>query len=86
MMNLKETTESILKVMEDRILEFLVLYKKVLGPTSAAVLGTGLRKIKFHAPKHTSFYLHRYGSSDNFFWRQPGECTEVNGESPNFAN
>ena len=28
---------------------------------------TSLRKVKFHAPKHATFYIHRYGSSDNFF-------------------
>jgi hypothetical protein len=72
MMNRTETTTSDLELMHDRIVEFLALYKKVFGPTAAAYSITGLRKVKFHAPKHAAFYIKRYGSSDNFLegtWR-----------------
>jgi hypothetical protein len=58
---------STLELMESRILQFGILYKKVFRPASAAVSATGLRKIKFHAPKHAAFYIQRYGSSYNFF-------------------
>jgi hypothetical protein len=57
MMNQKESTTSMLELLDERILQFLILYKKVLGPTSAAVSSTGLRKVKFHAPKHAVFYI-----------------------------
>ena len=67
MMNEKESTASTLLLLDQRIEEFLILYKKVFGPTSAAVSSTALRKVKFHAPKHAVFYMKRYGSSDNFF-------------------
>jgi hypothetical protein len=67
MMNQTESTTSDLELKHDRIVEFLALYKKVFGPTAAAYSITGLRKVKFHAPKHALFYIKRYGSSDNFF-------------------
>ena len=67
MMNQKETTQTELGLMDGRIIEFLNLYKKVFGATAAAHSLTGLRKVKFHAPKHAAFYVRRYGSSDNFF-------------------
>ena len=67
MMNLSENTESTLQLLESRIVQFLDLYNRVFGPISAQASRTGLHKVKFHAPKHASFYIHRYGSSDNFF-------------------
>ena len=67
MMNLKESTTSNLTIMHNRITQFLQLYKDVFGATAAAQSVTGLRKVKFHAPKHAAFYVKRYGSSDNFF-------------------
>lgn len=67
MMNLKENSESTLTLMEARIVEFLDLYKRVFGPIAALSSKTGLRKVKFHAPKHASFYIRRYGASENFF-------------------
>jgi hypothetical protein len=67
MMNLSENTESTLELLESRIIEFLDLYKRVFGPISAQASRTGLRMVKFHAPKHASFYIRRYGSSGNFF-------------------
>jgi hypothetical protein len=57
MMNLKEATTSNLTVMHNRITEFLQLYKDVFGATAAAQSITGLRKVKFHAPKHAAFYV-----------------------------
>ena len=57
MMNQKETTTSMLDLLDERIQEFLILYKKVLGPTSSAVSSTGLCKVKFHAPKHAVLYI-----------------------------
>lgn len=67
MMNLSENTESTLELLESRIIEFLHLYKRVFGPISTQASRTDLRKVKFHAPKHASFYIHRYGSRGNFF-------------------
>ena len=67
MMNEKENTSSMLLLLHERIKEFLILYKKVLGPISSAVSSTGLRKVKFHAPNHAIFYVKHYGSSENFF-------------------
>jgi hypothetical protein len=57
MMNQKESTTSMLELLDERILQFLILYKKVLGPTSATVSSMGLRKVKLHAPKHAVFYI-----------------------------
>jgi hypothetical protein len=54
MMNLKETSTGTLILMHERIIEFLALYKTVFGPTAAAQSATGLRKVKFHAPKHAT--------------------------------
>jgi hypothetical protein len=67
MMNLRENSERTLQLLDKRIVEFLALYKEVFGPTAEFSSNTGLRKVKFHAPKHASFYIRRYGSSDNFF-------------------
>jgi hypothetical protein len=67
MMNLSDNTESTLELLETRIVELLALYKTVFGPISAQASRTGLRKVKFHAPKHAFFYIRRYGSSNNFF-------------------
>ena len=39
----------------------------MFGPIAEFSSKTGLRKVKFHALKHASFYIHRYGLSDNFF-------------------
>ena len=68
MMNLSENSDGTLQLLDEHIVEFLALYKQVFGPRTAEFLSqTGLCKVKFHAPKHASFYIHRYGSSDNFF-------------------
>jgi hypothetical protein len=67
MMNLRENSERTLQLLDKHIVEFLDLYKEVFGPTAEFSSNTGLRKVKFHAPKHASFYIRRYGSSDNFF-------------------
>jgi hypothetical protein len=67
MMNLSANTKRTLQLMDSRIVEFMNLYKKVFGPISALHSQVGLRKVKFHAPKHASFYIRRYGSSNNFF-------------------
>ena len=53
--------------MDSCIVEFLVLYKKVFSPIAKQLSKTGLHKVKFHSPKHATFYIHRYGSHDNFF-------------------
>jgi hypothetical protein len=54
--------------LETRIVEFLDRYNTVFGLISAQQASkTGLRKVKFHVPKHASFYICRYSSSNNFF-------------------
>ena len=66
-MNLKENSEHTLQLLDECIGEFLALYKEVFGPIAEFTSKTGLWKVKFYAPKHASFYIHRYGSSENFF-------------------
>jgi hypothetical protein len=60
-------SSSELEVLENRINIFLHKYKLVFGHVALANSKVGLKKVKFHAPKHFVFYNKRYGSSENSF-------------------
>ena len=56
-----------LKELDERLKVFLTNYKELFGHIALSMSSVGLRKVKFHAPKHFSFYIKRYGCSENFF-------------------
>ena len=60
-------TESFLQLINKCIVESLALYKDVFGPIAKVASQSGLCKVRLHMPKHTTFYLHCYGWSQNFF-------------------
>jgi hypothetical protein len=60
-------SSSELELLDNRIKVFLHKYKEVFGHVALANSKVGLKKIKFHAPKHCVFYIKRYGSSENTF-------------------
>jgi hypothetical protein len=49
-----------LELLDNRIKIFLRKYKEVFGSVALANSKVGLKKIKFHAPKHFVFYIKRY--------------------------
>ena len=67
MMSLPCISSSELIVLDNRIKVFLGKYKEVFGNVALANSKVGLKKVKFHAAKHYSFYMRRYGSSENTF-------------------
>jgi hypothetical protein len=66
-MSLPSISSTELEVLDDRIKVFLRKYKEVFGHVALVNSKVGLKKIKFHAPKHFVFYNKRYGSSETFF-------------------
>jgi hypothetical protein len=60
-------SSSELELLDNRIKVFLHKYKAVFNLVVLTNSKVGLKKFKFHAPKHFLFYVKRYGSSENFF-------------------
>jgi hypothetical protein len=66
-MSSSRISSSELAVLDIRIKVFLCKYKAVFNLFALANSKVGLKKVKFHAPKHFVFYMKHYGSSENFF-------------------
>jgi hypothetical protein len=54
-------------VLDRRVEIFLQKFKGLFEIFALANSKVGLKKVKFHAPKHATRYIKRYGSSTNYF-------------------
>jgi hypothetical protein len=67
MMSLEAVTTSDLQLLDRRVETFLQKFKGLFEIFALANSKVGLKKVKFHAPKHATRYIKRYGSSTNYF-------------------
>ena len=67
MMSLEAVTTSDLQLLDRRVEIFLQKFKGLFEIFALANSKVGLKKVKFHAPKHATRYIKRYGSSTNYF-------------------
>jgi hypothetical protein len=67
MISLKAVTTSDLELLDCCIEIFLQKFKGLFEIFALANSKVGLKKVKFHVPKHATRYIKRYGSSKNYF-------------------
>ena len=60
-------THSEINSLERTIKEYLVSYKKLIGPLQIMKSIVGLKLTKFHSPLHLCFFIREYGAPLNFF-------------------